>query len=83
MQYESISILDKWQVDRQRRGSDLYRGRVRFPWKRSTGWHILGKKSKRFAMNIHPVEDIAIQAGLITVHCDRIVAAALKIEIDL
>ena len=43
----------------------------------------MGKKSKRFAMNIHPVEDIAIQAGLITVHCDRIVAVALKIEIDL
>jgi len=41
------------------------------------------RRVRDLRMNIHPVEDITIQAGLITVYCDRFVAAALKIEIDL
>ena len=58
-------------------------GEFVFPGKDQQDGTYWVRRVRDLHMNIHPVEDIAIQAGLITVHCDRIVAVALKIEIDL
>ena len=58
-------------------------GEFVFPGKDQQDGTYWVRRVRDLRMNIHPVEDITIQAGLITVYCDRFVAAALKIEIDL